>query len=105
MNIPVSQQVTAIFARNHFREVWEKAKEDGICYIIKKSKPEMVLIPLKEFQKIKNPVLKKKKTKKITRKFLDKNPMFSKEDLERSGKKYKELFGHISAVELCKKCY
>lgn len=97
MEINLSQQISATYARNHFKEVNNKAIKEGMCIIVRKSKPITVILSFKEYEKIKNPH-KKSLPKKITLEELRKNSIFEK---------YKgcidEKYGNISSVELAKK--
>lgn len=96
MDIKLSQQVPATYARNHFKEVNDRAIEEGMCVIVRKSKPVTVLISIEEFEKLQKSK-KKKPKKKITLEELRKNSVF---------KKYKgcveKAFGDISSTELTK---
>ncbi len=81
MNIKLSQQVSATFARNHFKEVTEKALSEGICIIMRKSKPVTVVLPVEEYQKMQKKTENQyaiKPAKKITLKQLRKNSVFGK---------------------------
>ena len=50
MNISLSQQVSATYARNHFKEVSEKVLREGMCVIVKKSKPISVMLSMSEYE-------------------------------------------------------
>lgn len=80
MNIKLSQQVSATYARNHFKEVTNKAIKEGICVIMRKSKPVTVVLPIVEYEKIKTKAVESrpKKIKKITLEELRKNSTFHK---------------------------
>lgn len=76
MNIKLSQQVSATYARNHFKEVTDKAIKEGICVIMRKSKPVTVVLPIVEYEKIKAVESRPGKIKKITIAELRKNSIF-----------------------------
>lgn len=82
MNIPLSQQVSATYARNNFKKVNKKAMNGGMCVIICKSKPSTVLISLDEYSRLKNAQEIEQTTKKPQRKMtlteLRKNSFFNK---------------------------
>ncbi|MEK7126584.1 MAG: type II toxin-antitoxin system Phd/YefM family antitoxin [Patescibacteria group bacterium] len=82
MNIPLSQQVSATYARNNFKEVNEKAVKEGICIIVCKSKPATVLISIDEYLKLKNAKkteqAKNKPRRKMTLAELRKDSFFEK---------------------------
>ncbi|OGJ42274.1 hypothetical protein A3B60_01935 [Candidatus Peregrinibacteria bacterium RIFCSPLOWO2_01_FULL_39_12] len=82
MNISLSQQVSATYARNHFKEVTEKAVKEGICVIVWKSKPVTVIIPMDEYLKLKNAEKieqdKRKPPRKMTLAQLRKDSFFEK---------------------------
>lgn len=48
----LSQQVTATYARNHFKEVAEKALKEGVCIIVRKSTPSTVVLSMAEYEKL-----------------------------------------------------
>ena len=102
MNFSISQQIPATYARNNFKEVNEKALEEGMCVIVRKSVPITVLISMEEFQKMQRKINAKtpKKTstsKKITLKKLRKNSIFDK-----YAGCIEKQFGEISSTELSK---
>lgn len=70
MNINISQQISATYARNHFKEVTERAIKEGICVIMRKSKPVTVVLSIDEFQKITQKRSVQKKSSKISLKEL-----------------------------------
>lgn len=82
MNISINQQVTATYARNHFKEVNNRAIEEGMCVIMRKSKPVTVILSVEEYERM----LVKEKAwemrhapkKKITLEELKKDSFFSK---------------------------
>ncbi len=83
MNISLSQQVSATYARNHFKKVNEKAVKEGMCIIVCKSKPATVLIPMDEYLRLKNArqieqAKHKKTVKKMTLEELRKDSFFEK---------------------------
>lgn len=78
MNINISQQVPATYARNHFKEVTEKAIKEGICVIMRGSKPVTVVLSMNEFEKMQRAAVQKKMPKKITLEQLRKDSFFDK---------------------------
>ena len=84
MDISISQQVTATYARNHFREITEKALKEGKCFIMRGSQPSTVVLSMEEYRKlvIKEEAWKNrnepKVVKKITLEELRKNSVFAK---------------------------
>lgn len=84
MNISLSQQVTATYARNHFKEVTEMALKKGLCFIMRKSKPATVVLSMEEYQKLQEKYEQWQKfkepkiIKKITLAELEKNSTFDK---------------------------
>lgn len=100
MQIDTSQQVSATYARNHFKEVMDKARTDGMQIIIHKSEPTMVLIKLEDFKKLKEANRpKKKKVRKFDLDFIRKNSYFEKY----RGCLDKVYGTEISSTELSKK--
>lgn len=97
MEINLSQQVSATYARNHFKEVNNKAIKEGMCIIVRKSEPVTVLLSFAEYEKMKNQK-KTKIPKKITLEELRKNSIF-----ENIPSNFDKVFGNISSVELAKK--
>ncbi len=96
MELSIKNQVSATYARNHFKEVTEKALEEGICVIVKKSKPITVILPIQKYYELQNS--KVGPQKKVSLQQLRKNPLF--DDLKG---KYEKVFGNISPVELTRK--
>lgn len=79
MQIDTSQQVSATYARNHFKEVMNKARSEGMQVIIHKSEPSIVVIRLEDLKKIKEQCgSAKKKTRKFDLDFIRKNSHFEK---------------------------
>jgi len=78
MQIDLSQQMSATHARNNFKEMINKTLKEGICTVMRKSKPVVVVLSVVEFEKLKNPQPKKKKAKKFDLDFLRKNSYFEK---------------------------
>lgn len=97
MNIKLSQQVSATYARNHFKEVTDKAIKEGICVIMRKSKPVTVVLPIVEYEKIKTKTVDFK-PKKITLKELRKNSIFD----EHIGS-MQDAYPGLSSIEISKK--
>jgi len=63
MDIPISKQVSATYARNHFKEVNDRAIKDGYCVIVRKSEPTTVVLSIDEYKKLykrQRPKVKKK---------------------------------------------
>ena len=103
MNIKLSQQVSATYARNHFKEVIEKATKEGVCIIVKKSKPVVSILSMPEYEKTINKAEifhKTKVAKKITLKELRKNSRF-----EKFSGCFKDLYPKKTSVELAKEWY
>lgn len=100
MNIKLSQQVSATYARNHFKEVTDKAIKEGMCVIMRKSKPVTVVLPIVEYEKIKTKAIKSRpgKIKKITMKELRKDSTFDKHVGS-----MKDVHPELSSVEIAKK--
>lgn len=48
----LSRQVSATYARNHFKELSERVIKDGMCVIVRKSKPSCVMLSIAEFEKM-----------------------------------------------------
>ncbi len=78
MNIALSQQVSATYARNNFKEVNEKVQKQGMCVIVKKSTPITILLSMEEYQKITSEKAKTKKPIKISISQIRKNSLFQK---------------------------
>lgn len=78
----LSQQISATYARNNFREVNEKAIKEGMCIIVRKSKPVTIILSVDEYLRLKNAQeveqAKKKPPRKITLTELRKNSTFEK---------------------------
>ncbi len=84
MNIAISQQVSATYARNHFKEVNNLALKNGLAVIINKSKPSIAMLPFSEYEKIQTKLQAYEKnqpttkpSKKITLKELRKDSIFT----------------------------
>lgn len=101
MNIKLSQQVSATYARNHFKEVNEKALKEGFCVIMRKSSPLTIVMSMKEYGKLQNNLEVAKFTaavkKKVAAKDL-KNGRFS----EFVGS-WKNVYSGLTSVEIAKK--
>lgn len=104
MNISLSQQVTATYARNHFKEVTDKALKEGVCFIMRKSKPTTVVLSMEEYEKLKQAEnkwqerLKPKPVKKIDWKALEKDTTFDK-----FVGNWKNAYPGLTSVEVAKK--
>lgn len=104
MNISLSQQVSATYARNHFKEVTEMALQKGACFIMRKSKPSTVVLSMQEYQKLQekyeqwHKFKEPKVQKKITLEELRKNSIFK----EHIGTMKDEWPG-LTSVEVAKK--
>lgn len=105
----LSQQVSATYARNHFKEVSEKVTLEGICVIVRKSKPVMVVLSMEEFEKMHSAQKKYEDYKKKLRtpakkisleelKALRKNSVF-----EKHAGTIKNMWHGLSSVEVAKK--
>lgn len=77
MNIQLSQQISATYVRNNFKEVNEKVIREGFCVIVRKSKPVTVLLSMKEYEKLKNFTLEKPRVK-LSKNELEKKSIFNK---------------------------
>lgn len=103
MDIKLSQQIPATYARNNFKKVIKKVMEDGMCIIIRKSKPVTVILSMAEYEKIKNTKeaaqeqARIKPRKKITAKELE-NGKFSK-----YVGAWKNPFPGLTSVQIAKK--
>jgi prevent-host-death family protein len=106
MNIKIKHQVSATYARNNFKEINERAIKDGICVIVKKSKPITVILPVEKYEQIKKrsddfDLCKiKRPTKKITLEELRANSDF---DFDKFAGTFEKKYGNISSVELSHK--
>lgn len=78
----LSQQISATYARNNFKEVNEKAIKEGMCIIVRKSKPITVILSVDEYLRLKNAreteQTKKQPPRKMTLAQLRKNSFFDK---------------------------
>lgn len=78
----LSQQISATYARNNFKEINEKAIKEGMCIIVRKSKPVTVILSINEYLRLKNAQeteqAKKKPSRKMTLAQLRKNSTFEK---------------------------
>jgi prevent-host-death family protein len=77
MNIQLSQQISATYVRNNFKEVNEKVIREGFCVIVRKSKPVTVLLSIKEYEKLKNFTIEKPRVK-LSKSELEKKSIFNK---------------------------
>lgn len=77
MDIPISKQVSATYARNHFKEVTEKALEEGECFIFRKSQPVTVVLSITQYQKLQK-AERPKDFKKMSLEELRENSTFGK---------------------------
>ena len=103
MNIPLNSQVSATYARNHFKEVNDRAIKEGECFIVRDSKPVTVILSIDEYENIKrqrtrNPY-KITTRKKITLEELRKDNSFDKFG---NAEKFRAKFGDIDSVTLAK---
>ncbi len=99
MNIQLSQQVSATYARNHFKDVMAKVREGTPQVIIHKSQPDVIVIKIEDLKKLEEQSKPKKKVKKFNLEEIRKNSVFAK---------YRgcidKVYGtKISTVELCKR--
>lgn len=85
MDIKITQQIPATYARNHFKEFTDKTLKEGITVIVRKSEPVFVALSMEEYRKMKeaeeawfNRNKNKKPKKKITLEELRKNSIFDK---------------------------
>ena len=81
MKYDSSQQVSATYLRNNASEVIDEAIKEGIRVIVRRSKPVVVMLPVQEYENLKNPPTppaKQKPRKKFNLEELRKNSTFSK---------------------------
>lgn len=98
MNINTSQQVSATYARNHFSEVMDKARNEGMQVVIHRSEIPVIVIKMDDFEKITAPPAKPKKHKKFNLEEIQRNNYFDKY----IGCWDKE-FGDLTSVQIAKK--
>jgi prevent-host-death family protein len=101
MKIKTTQQVSATYARNNFKEVTDKVLEEGMCVIVRKSKPIMVMVSMSQYDLIEEKIEafrnrnEKNSKKKITLEELRKNSTFGK-----YAGCFEKEFGNMTSVEL-----
>ncbi len=78
MNIDLSQQVSATYARNHFREVMSTVREGNPQVIIHKSQPDIIVMKIDDLKKLQEAAKPKKKVRKFNLEEIRKNSIFSK---------------------------
>lgn len=106
MDIKITQQVSATFARNNFKKVVDQTLKDGICWIMRKSKPVTVMLSIDEYQALKDKldafhkrnIDKSKPQQKISLEELRANSVFG--DLDKGF--VDDHYGDISTKELVK---
>lgn len=77
MKIDPSQQISATYARNNFKEMMNKVRDEGMQIIIHKSQPAVVVICLDDLQKMQE-TKKSQKKKKFDLKKIRENSTFNK---------------------------
>jgi len=77
MQFDSSQQISATYLRNNASEVIDEAVKEGIRVIVRRSTPIVVMLPVQEYEKLKNPA-KPKKKKKFDLEEIRKNNTFYK---------------------------
>jgi prevent-host-death family protein len=99
MQFDSSQQVSATYLRNNASEVIDEAIKEGIRVIVRRSNPIVVMLPVQEYEKLKNPT-KPKKKKKFDLEEIQKNNTFYKYT---GCAKNDPDFKGLTAVQVCKK--
>jgi len=77
MEYALSQQVSATYLRNNASAVIDEVMKEGIRVIVRRSKPIAIVLPIQEYENLKNPA-KPKKHKKFDLKKLRENNYFDK---------------------------
>ena len=77
MEYALSQQVSATYLRNNTSAVIDEVMKEGIRVIVRRSKPIAIVLPIQEYENLKNPV-KPKKRKKFDLEEIRKNNTFYK---------------------------
>lgn len=99
MQFDISQQVSATYLRNNASEVIEGVIREGIRVIIRRSKPVVIMLPIQEYEKLKNQI-KPRKKKRFNLEEIRKNNTFykytgcAKDDPDFKG---------LTSVQACKK--
>lgn len=103
MDISISQQVSATYARNHFNEVTEKVLKEGICLIVRKSKPVSVYLSFNEYQKMqqKNQTLEQLKKRNFSKEISKLN--LTEGRFSKYVGAWKNPYPKLSSVEIAKK--
>jgi len=99
MQFDSSQQVSATYLRNNASEIIDKAISEGIRVIVRRSKPVVIMLPVQEYEKLKNSASQKKKKK------------FNLEEIRKDNTFYKYIgcmednpdFKGLTSVQICKK--
>lgn len=102
----LSQQVSATYARNNFKEVNEKAVHEGMCIIMRKSTPFTIILSVAEYERLQSSQSRYEEyqrklhapAKKITLEELRKNSVFKKFEGCMS-----DDFPGLTSVEIAKK--
>jgi len=95
------QQVSATFARNHFKEVCDQVEQKGQCVIIKKSTPKFVILTISEYEKIQKRNYPKKPQKISLEELRNKSP-FTKYNMAEWKQKAAQYFDKTSTKDLKK---
>lgn len=78
MNIDFSQQVSATYARNHFKEVMANVRDGIPQVIIHKSQPDVIFMKIDDLKKLQGESKPKKKARKFNLEELDRDNPFEK---------------------------
>lgn len=85
MDIKISQQIPATYARNHFKEFTNRVLEEGVTVVVRKSEPVFVALSMEEYNRVKEAEKSwlnrndgEGPKKKITLEELRKNSKFNK---------------------------
>ena len=78
MQFDSSQQVSSTYARNHFSEVMDKARNEKMQIVTHRSAIPVIVIRMDDFEKATTPPVKPKKYKKFDLEEIRKNSTFRK---------------------------
>lgn len=99
MNIQLSQQVSATYARNHFKEVMANVRDGTPQVIIHKSQPDVIIMRIEDLKKLEEQSKPKKKVRKFNLEEIRKNSTFAKY----RGCMDDYFDKNLSSVEICKR--
>lgn len=100
MQFDTSQQVSSTYARNHFSEIMDKARNEKMQIVTHRSEIPVIVIKMDDFEKITAPPAKPKKHKKFDLEEIRKNSTFNK---YRGCAKNDPDFKGLTSVQACKK--